>query len=70
MQSVNVTIDVKAQDIPRLVCTNSGEQSPFMTYITGMAEAVAHNLGVEEFLNRPEREDELRRALWQKLPGL
>ncbi len=70
MQPVNVTIDIKAQDIPTLICSDYGEHTQLMRYIADMAEAVAHNLGVEDFLYKPERKDELRRTLWQKHPSL
>lgn len=70
MQPINVNIDVKAQDIPALICSDYGEHVQFMGYISEMAKAVAHNLGVEDFLHKPERKDELRRTLWQKHPGL
>ena len=70
MQPVNVNIDVKGQDIPTLICSVKGERGPFMRYIADMAEAVAHSLGVEDFLHKPERIDELRRTLWRNHPSL
>ena len=70
MQPVNVNIDVKAQDFPTLICSEYGDNGQFMRYISEMAEAVAHSLGVDEFLGKPERIDELRRTLWHKHPSL
>ncbi len=70
MQPVNVTIDVRSQDIPTLICSDYGGHTQLMGYIADMAEAVAHNLGVEDFLYKPERKDELRRTLWRKHPSL
>ena len=70
MQAIHVTVEVNPRDIPSLVCadyTNSGSSD---RYTAAIAQAVAENLGVEEFLGRPDRIDELRRCLWKKDPSI
>lgn len=69
MQPVNVNIDVKAQDIPTLICSDYSQRNQFTAYIADMALSVAASLGVEEFLSQPQRVDELRRRLWQLNPS-
>ena len=70
MQPVTININVKSQDIPKLICMDYSKENQFTDYIANMAESLAHSLGVEEFLYASGRVDELRRKLWQEHPGL
>ena len=68
MQAVSVKIDVKPFDIPTLVCSDHSEDHPDAGYVRVVAKAVADALGLEEFLSKPGRVDELRRRLWEQDP--
>lgn len=70
MQPVNVNIDVKAKDLPTLICSDYSQRNQLTAYITDMARSAAASLGVEEYLFQPQRIDELRRRLWQLNPSL
>lgn len=70
MQPVSVSIDIKGQDIPTLICSDYSQRTQFVGYLADMAQSVARSLGVEEYLFKPSRVDELRRVLWQQHPGL
>jgi hypothetical protein len=70
MQAIHVTVEVNPRDIPSLVCTDYTSSSAGDRYTAAIAEAVAENLGVQEFLGRPDKIDELRRCLWNKDPGI
>ena len=69
MQAVSVKIDVTPFDIPTLVCSDHLEDQPDAGYVCAIAKALAETLGLEEFLSKPERVDELRRRLWEQDPG-
>ena len=69
MQAVSVNIDVRPFDVPTLVCANHPEKTSDSDYLGAIAKAVAETLGIEEFLSKPERIDELRRRLWELDPG-
>ena len=66
MQAIYVTVEVNPRDIPSLVCTDHAGSSAGDRYTAAIAQAVAENLGVQEFLGRPDKIDELRRCLWRK----
>ena len=70
MQPVSININVKSQDSPTLICTDYSQQNQFTDYISDLAESLALSLGVQEFLHRPGRVDELRRKLWQDHPSI
>ena len=70
MQAIRVTVEVNPRDIPSLVCTDYAGSNSDSRYTAAIAQAVAENLGVEEFLGKPEMIDELRRCLWRKDPGI
>ena len=70
MQPVSVNINVKSQDIPALICTDYSKRNQFTDYISDVAESLAQSLGVQEFLHKPGRVDELRRKLWQEHPSI
>ena len=70
MQAIHVTVEVNPRDIPSLVCTDYAGISAGDRYTAAIAQAVAENLGVEEFLGRPDKIDELRRCLWKKDPSI
>ncbi len=65
MPPVVVTLAVQQRDIPDLICFDPQELGPIARAITRLAEAVADELGVREYLGRPDRADELRRRLWE-----
>lgn len=69
MQSVSVTIDVKPQEIPELVCLYHQEEQQNSRYKDDIACAVAEALGVQEYLSRSDRIAELRRTLWERNPS-
>lgn len=67
MQPLSITIDVKAQDIPALIC--EGQMGSSRTgYLEAIGQAVAEALGFQEYLSSPGSVDEVRRKLWQKAP--
>jgi hypothetical protein len=69
MQPVTISIDVKPQDIPELICNFGVDPRQHADYRSDIACAVAEQLGVEEFLSRMDRQAELRRRLWERAPG-
>ena len=70
MQAIHVTVEVNPRDIPSLVCADYTDSGSSDRYTAAIAQAVAENLGVQEFLGRPDKIDELRRCLWNKAPGI
>ena len=64
MQALTVAIDIEPRDIPDLLCTPSVDDSRLAEYVTALA--VAEELGLQEFLSRPDRVHELRRILWER----
>lgn len=70
MQPITININVKSHDIPTLICTDFDALSQFTDYIADMAESLAQSLGVEDFLYKPGRVNELRRKLWQEHPSI
>ncbi len=70
MQPLSISIEVNTRDIPQLVCsTYSAETNPNAGYASAIAQAIAEALGVQEFLRKPERVNELRRKLWEMSPS-
>jgi hypothetical protein len=69
MQTVSVTIDIRPQDIPTIVCSDYAVNERKDAYASEIAQAIAQSLGVEEFLHRPDRITELQRTLWQRDPA-
>ncbi len=71
MQEVSITIDVKARDIPTLICgSDRVNATSDAGYVSVIANAVAETLGLQDYLSHPNRVDELRRLIWQSSPGL
>jgi hypothetical protein len=69
MQAVRIALDIKTRDVPALVCSDYSESaSGNEQHVASIAKAVAAALGVQEFLYRPDRINELRRRLWEKDP--
>ena len=66
MQPVRIALDINPRDIPVLVCSESPEDEAKSEYKSAISEAIAEALGIQEFLNKPERLNELRRILWEK----
>ena len=64
MQALTVAIDIEPRDIPDLLCAPSVDDSRLAEYVTVLA--VAEELGLQEFLSRPDRVHELRRILWER----
>ncbi len=63
MQSVTININVKSQDIPKLICMDYTKENQFTDYIADMDESLVQALNVEGFLYSPGRVGELRRKL-------
>jgi hypothetical protein len=68
MQAVRIALDIKTRDVPALVCSDYSESASGNEHVASIARAVAAALGVQEFLSRPDRINELRRRLWEKDP--
>ena len=66
MQAIRVAINIEPRDIPDLLCARRVDDSRLAEYVTALAEAVAEELGLQEFLSRPNRVHELRRILWER----
>ena len=66
MQALKVAINIEPRDIPDLLCARSVDDSRLAEYVTALAVAVAEELGLQEFLSRPDRVHELRRILWER----
>ena len=69
MQSIQVTIDIRPQDIPDIVCASQRVVGESAAYSTDLARELATQLGVQDYLSKPERVADLRRVLWQRQPG-
>jgi len=70
MQPVSININVKSQDIPKLICMDYSKENQFTDYIADIAVSLAQSLNVQEFLCSPGRVDELRRKLRNDHPSL
>ena len=66
MQPVRIAINIHPRDIPDLLCANTMSEGRMHEYVAAIAEAVAEELDLEEFLARPGRIHELRRLLWER----
>lgn len=66
MQPVRIALDINPRDIPVLVCSEAPDAESKLGYKGAISEAIAETLGIEEFLHKPERLNELRRILWEK----
>jgi len=66
MQPVRIALDINPCDIPVIVCSEASDADAKSDYNYAISEAIAEVLGVQEFLHKPERLNELRRFLWEK----
>lgn len=66
MQALRVAINIEPRDFPHLLCARRVDDSRLAEYVSALAEAVAEELGLQEFLSRPDRVHELRRILWER----
>lgn len=66
MQPIRIALDINPRDVPVLVCSESSDVEEKSEYKGAISEAIAEALGVQEFLHKPERLNELRRFLWEK----
>ncbi len=70
MLPLSINIEVSQRDIPQLVCTEYSLERPNAEYASAIAQAVADVLGVQDFLSKPGRVNELRRKLREMSPCL
>jgi hypothetical protein len=68
MAQIRVTIDIDSRDIPELVCGQRLDEPRLAEHLAGVADALANDLGLHGYLSRPDRIEELRRALWEAAP--
>ena len=66
MQALRVAINIEPRDFPDLLCARRVDDSRLAEYVSALAEALAEELGLQEFLSRPDRVHELRRILWER----
>ena len=69
MQSVQVTLDIRTQDIPDIVCAPESVGGVGSAFSSDLARELATRLGVQDYLSKPDRVADLRRVLWQRQPS-